>query len=83
MLYSYDRKQRRILFDNVALDRDLVLNRVCDLINMRPQLQTSPLIEVEAALTFLYQLGEALPLSYGNEFSGDAVIFVFIIIYQY
>jgi len=67
------RKQLRVLFDNVAaLDRELVLNRVRDLVNMTlPRWQTSPFSEVEAALTFLYQLGEALPASHGNHFSGD------------
>lgn len=67
------RKQLRTLFDNVAvLDRDLVLNRVRDLVNMTlPRWQTSSFSEVEAALTFLYQLGEALPVSHGNHFSGD------------
>ena len=64
------------------LDRDLVLNRVRDLINMTlPRWQTSSFTEVEAALTFLYQLGEALPVSHGNHFSGDPVILLFI--YQY
>lgn len=69
------RKQLRTLFDNVAvLDRELVLNRVRDLVNMTlPRWQTSSFTEVEAALTFLYQLGEALPVSHGNHFSGDPV----------
>ena len=64
------------MFDNVAiLDRDLVLNRVRDLVNMTlPRWQSSPFTEVEAALTFLYQLGEALPASHGNHFSGDPVM---------
>ena len=67
------RKQLRVLFDNVAvLDRDLVLNRVRDLVNSTlPRWQSTPFSEVEAALTFLYQLGEALPVSHGNHFSGD------------
>ena len=65
-----------MLFDNTAaLDRELVLNRVRDLVNMTlPRWQTLPFSEVEAALTFLYQLGEALPASHGNHFSGDPVI---------
>lgn len=69
------RKQLRILFDNIAiLDRDLVLNRVRDLVNMTlPRWQSAPFAEVEAALTFLYMLGEALPVSHGNHFSGDPV----------
>ena len=73
------RKQLRTLFDNVAvLDRELVLNRVRDLVNMTlPRWQTSSFAEVEAALTFLYQLGEALPVSHGNHFSGDSVCFLF------
>lgn len=72
------RKQLRTLFDNVAvLDRDLVLNRVRDLVNMTlPRWQTSSFAEVESALTFLYQLGEALPVSHGNHFSGDPVSFL-------
>ena len=71
------------MFDNVAiLDRDLVLNRVRDLVNMTlPRWQTSSFAEVEAALTFLYQLGEALPVSHGNHFSGDAVSFFFFYVY--
>lgn len=71
-----NRKQLRVLFDNVAaLDRELVLNRVRDLVNMTlPRWQASPFSEVEVALTFLYQLGEALPASHGNHFSGDPVI---------
>lgn len=32
-------------------------------------------MEVEVALTFLYMLGEALPASHGNHFSGDPVTF--------
>ena len=34
-------------------------------------------MEVEVALTFLYMLGEALPASHGNHFSGDPVIFLY------
>lgn len=69
------RKQLRVLFDNVAaLDRDLVLTRVRDLVNATlPRWQSLNFAEVEAALTFLYQLGEALPVSHGNHFSGDPV----------
>ena len=72
---KFCRKQLRVLFDNVAiLDRELVLNRVRDLVNMTlPRWQTSPFSDVEAALTFLYMLGEALPASHGNHFSGDPV----------
>ena len=74
--FLINRKQLRVLFDNVAaLDRELVLNRVRDLVNMTlPRWQASPFSEVEVALTFLYQLGEALPASHGNHFSGDPVI---------
>ena len=72
---SRHRKQLRTLFENVAiLDRELVLNRVRDLVNMTlPRWQTTPFTDTEAALTFLYLLGEALPASHGNHFSGDLV----------
>lgn len=71
-----NRKQLKTLFENLAvLDRDLILNRVRDLVNMTlPRWQTSPFSDVEAALTLLYQLGEALPASQGNHFNSDAVI---------
>lgn len=49
-----------------------MLDRVRQLVNSTlPHWRSASFRDVEAALTFLYQLGEALPASHGQHFSGD------------
>ncbi|XP_022238268.1 exportin-T-like isoform X1 [Limulus polyphemus] len=72
---SFDeyRKSLKVLFDNLAqLDNELVLSRMKTMITTTlQQWRNSPFQDVEAAITFLYLLGEAVPASHGNHFIGD------------
>lgn len=70
-IFDEYRKKLKVVFDNLAqLLPDLVL-RVCKdfVVTTLNRWQGSAYEDVEAAVSLLYTLGEALPASHGNNFS--------------
>ncbi|KAB7494410.1 Exportin-T, partial [Armadillidium nasatum] len=68
------RKHLKVVFDNLAsLVPDLVL-KVCKdyVLTTLNRWQSSPYEDVEAAVSLLFSLGEAIPSSHGNHFSGSS-----------
>ena len=67
------RKQARVIFNNIAnLDSQLILVHVHQLVSQNlPQWKTLDFKDVEVAVTLLYSLGEAIPASHGQHFSGN------------
>lgn len=72
-LFIRYRKQLKVVFDNLAqLDSQIVLKRVQEYVmKTLQQWQVAPFQDVEAAIYFLYILGEAIPVTHGNHFSGS------------
>ncbi|RXG73630.1 Exportin-T [Armadillidium vulgare] len=70
------RKHLKVVFDNLAsLVPDLVL-KVCKdyVLTTLNRWQSSPYEDVEAAVSLLFSLGEAIPSSHGNHFSGSSQV---------
>ncbi|XP_069692794.1 exportin-T-like isoform X6 [Periplaneta americana] len=67
------RKQLKVLFDNLAgVNKDLVINYVSKFtINTLREWRTTSFQDVEIAIYLLYLMGEAIPASGGNHFTGD------------
>uniref|UniRef100_A0A0B6ZHY5 Exportin-T n=1 Tax=Arion vulgaris TaxID=1028688 RepID=A0A0B6ZHY5_9EUPU len=67
------RKQLRVIFNNVAgLDSQMVLVLVHGLVSKTlPCWQSLDYRDVEVAITLMYSLGEAIPTSRGQHFSGS------------
>lgn len=67
------RKEMKTIFNNLAsLDSQLVLVTVHNLVtHTLSQWQTMEVQDIELAITLLYNLGEALPSTHGQHFSGD------------
>ncbi|KAL2102884.1 hypothetical protein ACEWY4_002052 [Coilia grayii] len=68
------RKQLKMLLDRLAqVSPELLLEAVRRVFNNTLQSwQTAAFMEVEVAIRLLYMLGEALPVSHGAHFTGDA-----------
>ncbi|KAK4305518.1 hypothetical protein Pmani_022598 [Petrolisthes manimaculis] len=68
------RKKLKVVFDNLAaLVPELVLQVSKEyVLTTLNRWQSSPYEDVEAAVSLLYNLGEALPASHGNHFSGPS-----------
>ncbi|KAK3579421.1 hypothetical protein CHS0354_029730 [Potamilus streckersoni] len=73
-MFQEYRKQLRVVFNNLAqLDGQLALVTVHNLVShMLPHWKEQELWDVEVTIALLYQLGEALPTSHGQHFSGNA-----------
>ncbi|KAL3853848.1 hypothetical protein ACJMK2_017348 [Sinanodonta woodiana] len=73
-MFQEYRKQLRVIFNNLAqLDCQLALVTVHKLVShMLPHWKEQELCDVEVTIALLYQLGEALPTSHGQHFSGNA-----------
>ncbi|XP_035825468.1 exportin-T isoform X2 [Aplysia californica] len=67
------RKQARVIFNNIAgLDSQMILVHVHELVSQTlPQWKSLDFRDVEVAVTLLYSLGEAIPASHGQHFSGN------------
>ncbi|KAH9494515.1 hypothetical protein Btru_042329 [Bulinus truncatus] len=67
------RKQVRVIFNNIAsLDSQMILVHVHELVSQTlPRWETLDFRDIEIAITLLYSLGEALPASHGQHFSGN------------
>ncbi|KAK2192614.1 hypothetical protein NP493_26g07059 [Ridgeia piscesae] len=67
------RKELKVIFNNIgALDPELVLLVVHEVVSRTmQQWQAAEFYDVEVAITLLYNLGEAIPASHGQHFSGD------------
>ncbi|XP_076057479.1 exportin-T-like isoform X2 [Oratosquilla oratoria] len=71
-MFDEYKKKLKVVFDNLAaIVPDLVL-QVCKdyVVTTLNRWQSSPYEDVEAAVSLLYNLGEALPAAHGNHFSG-------------
>lgn len=69
------RKQIKVILDNlVGLNKDLVLSFTEKyVINTLPQWRFISFADVEVAIALVYYIGEALPNSGGNHFTGGEV----------
>ncbi|CAG5117342.1 unnamed protein product, partial [Candidula unifasciata] len=67
------RKQARVIFNNIAsLDAQMILLRVHELVSQTlSRWQSLDYRDVEVAITLMYSLGEAIPASHGQHFSGN------------
>ncbi|CAL1531674.1 unnamed protein product [Lymnaea stagnalis] len=67
------RKQVRVIFNNIAsLDTQMILLRIHELVSQTlPRWESLDFRDVEIAITLLYSLGEAIPASHGQHFSGN------------
>ncbi|BFZ08391.1 hypothetical protein BsWGS_11430 [Bradybaena similaris] len=67
------RKQARVIFNNIAsLDTQMILVRVHELVSQTlSNWQSLDYRDVEVAITLMYSLGEAIPASHGQHFSGN------------
>jgi exportin-T len=72
---SVFRKQLKVLFDNLAgANKELVIEYVTKFTtNTLSEWRTSLFQDVEIAIYLLYLMGEAIPASGGNHFTGDHV----------
>lgn len=72
-MFQEYRKELRVIFNNLgALNNELILSTVHELVMQTlPRWQVTEYQDVEVAITLLYQLGEALPASNSQHFSGD------------
>lgn len=75
-MFDEYRKKLKVVFDNLAaLIPELVLKVSKDyVITTLNRWQGSSYEDVEAAVSLLYSLGEALPASHGNHFSGPCQV---------
>ncbi|KAK3738804.1 hypothetical protein RRG08_035683 [Elysia crispata] len=67
------RKRARVIFNNMAsLDCQMMLARVHELVSHTlPQWKNADFRDVEVAIALIYNLGEAIPASQGQHFSGN------------
>ncbi|XP_041348237.1 LOW QUALITY PROTEIN: exportin-T-like [Gigantopelta aegis] len=67
------RKQMKTIFNNLAqLDSQLIILTVHNFATqILPQWEAASIEDVEMAVTLLYMLGEAVPASHGQHFSGN------------
>ncbi|KAK3101339.1 hypothetical protein FSP39_002843 [Pinctada imbricata] len=72
-MFQEYRKQLKNIFNNLAaLDSDLMVLTVHNLISqMLPNWDSVSVADVEVAILLLYMLGEALPSTQGQHFSGE------------
>jgi exportin-T len=75
LLTVFFRKQLKVLFDNLAgVNKDLVIEYVRKFTtNTLSEWRTASFQDVEIAIYLLYLMGEAIPASGGNHFTGDEV----------
>jgi exportin-T len=75
LCFFLSRKQLKVLFDNLAgVNKELVIEYVSKFTtNMLSEWRTASFQDVEIAIHLLYLMGEAIPASGGNHFSGDHV----------
>ncbi|XP_070558298.1 exportin-T-like isoform X2 [Ptychodera flava] len=74
VMFMEYRKQLKVVFDNIAqLDNQLVLATVHQVVmaTLR-QWESVKFTEVELAVRFLYNIGEAIPANQSNHFMGDS-----------
>jgi len=74
-LTVFFRKQLKVLFDNLAgVNKGLVIEYVRKFTtNTLSEWRTASFQDVEIAIYLLYLMGEAIPASGGNHFTGDEV----------
>lgn len=67
------RKRVRVIFNNMAsLDCQMILRRVHELVSTTlPQWKNTDFRDIEVAIALIYNLGEAIPASQGQHFSGN------------
>ncbi|RUS73434.1 hypothetical protein EGW08_018809 [Elysia chlorotica] len=67
------RKRARVIFNNMAsLDCQMILRQVHGLVSHTlPQWKNADFRDVEVAIALIYNLGEAIPASQGQHFSGN------------
>ncbi|XP_059146732.1 exportin-T-like isoform X2 [Physella acuta] len=67
------RKQIRVIFNNIAsLDPQMILVKIHELVcQTLPRWESLDFRDVEVAITLMYSLGEAIPASHGQHFSGN------------
>ncbi|XP_067683887.1 exportin-T-like [Haliotis asinina] len=72
-MFQEYRKQLKVIFNNLAqLDSELVIVTVHNIVTRTlPQWEAMELKDVEMAINLLYMLGEAVPASQGQHFSGN------------
>jgi len=83
-LTVFFRKQLKVLFDNLAgVNKDLVIEYVRKFTtNTLSEWRTASFQDVEIAIYLLYLMGEAIPASGGNHFTGDEVFEVNCLIFK-
>jgi exportin-T len=74
-LFFVSRKQLKVLFDNLAgVNKELVIEYVEKFTtNTLSEWRNASFQDVEIAIYLLYLMGEAIPASGGNHFTGDHV----------
>ncbi|XP_063443506.1 exportin-T-like isoform X2 [Mytilus trossulus] len=72
-MFQEYRKQLKTIFNNLAaLDAQLIIVTVHNILTQTlPNWERVDQLETELAISLLYQLGEALPATQGQHFSGD------------
>ncbi|XP_052084392.1 exportin-T-like isoform X2 [Mytilus californianus] len=72
-MFQEYRKQLKTIFNNLAaLDAQLIIVTVHNILTQTlPNWERMDQLETELAISLLYQLGEALPATQGQHFSGD------------
>ncbi|ESO82555.1 hypothetical protein LOTGIDRAFT_197880 [Lottia gigantea] len=67
------RKQLKVIFNNLALlDTDLLISNVLNVVTRTlPNWESVDFRDVEIAVCLMYMLGEAVPTSHGQHFSGN------------
>ncbi|KAJ8301279.1 hypothetical protein KUTeg_020266 [Tegillarca granosa] len=72
-MFQEYRKQLRTIFNNLAaLDVELIIMTVHTIVTQTlPQWETHDVADIEMAIYLLYTLGEALPSTQGQHFTGD------------
>jgi len=73
-MFQEYRKELQVIFNNLgALDGQMLLEVVNGVVTRTlNNWQSAKFEDIEVAVTLLYQLGEALPVSHSQHFSGDA-----------
>ncbi|GFO01906.1 exportin-t-like [Plakobranchus ocellatus] len=67
------RKRARVVFNNMAsLDCQMILRRIHEVVSTTlPQWERTDFRDVEVAISLIYNIGEAIPSSQGQHFSGN------------